>query len=48
MPTAGELRAEAQYLRDLAARIPDPQLQEQIQLLISELESRAREMEDGA
>jgi hypothetical protein len=48
MPTAGELRAEAQYLRELAARMPDPQLREQIQLLIDELESRARQMEDGA
>jgi hypothetical protein len=48
MKTAGELRAEAQHLRDIARSVTDSDLVEQIRELIEELETRAREVEDGA
>jgi hypothetical protein len=48
MKTAGELRAEAEHLRDLARSVGDSYLFEAIRELIEELEARARELENGA
>ena len=47
MKTAGELRAEAQHLRDLARNFSDRHLLERLQEMIDELEARARELENG-
>ncbi len=47
MKTVGELRAEAQHLRDLATRVTDVQILEAINKLVEELERRARELENG-
>jgi hypothetical protein len=48
METAGELRAEAQHLRDLERGVIDPQVRARLRELIAELEARAREAEDMA
>jgi hypothetical protein len=48
MKTAGELRAEADHLRDVARRVSDPRLLEAIRELIEELEASARDVENGA
>lgn len=48
MKTAGEFRAEAQRLRDVARSVRNPDLLEAIRELIEELEARAREVENGA
>jgi hypothetical protein len=48
MKTAGEFRAEAEHLRDVARSVDAPDLLEAIQELIEELEAHARESENGA
>ena len=48
MKTAGELRAEAQRLRDLARGVTDLDVLDAIRELVEELEARAREVENGA
>ena len=48
MKTAGELRAEAEHLRDIAGRVNDPVLFEAIRELVEELEAYAREVDNGA
>jgi hypothetical protein len=48
MKTAGELRAEADHLRDMTRRVSDPVLLEAIRELIEELEACAREADNGA
>lgn len=47
MKTAGEFRAEAQHLRDMAPDVTDPILRAAMYRLIEELERRARELENG-
>lgn len=47
MRTVGELRAEAQHLRDLARGVSDLQVLEAINKLVEELERRVRELENG-
>jgi len=46
--TAGELRAEAQRLRDLERGTIHPEVLAKLRELIAVLEARAREMENGA
>jgi|HubBroStandDraft_5_1064220.scaffolds.fasta_scaffold2094791_1 hypothetical protein len=48
MKTAGELRAEAQRLRDLERGTIYPEVLAKLRELIAVLEARAREMENGA
>jgi hypothetical protein len=48
MTTAGELRAEAERLRDIGRGVSDSVLLEALRELIEELEARAREVENGA
>jgi hypothetical protein len=45
--TIGELRAEAQRLRDLEKGTIDPELRGELRELIAELEDRARGKENG-
>ena len=47
MSTAGELRTEAQRLRDLTRGTADPEILAELRALIAELEARAREIENG-
>jgi hypothetical protein len=45
--TIGELRTEAQRLRDLQKGTIDPDIRAELRELIVELEDRARAMENG-
>jgi hypothetical protein len=47
MKTAGEFRAEAQHLREIAENFNDPRLLDAIRQMIDELEARARELDNG-
>ena len=47
MPTAAELRAEAEHVRALARTTSDPVVLTEIRLLIEELESRSRALGNG-
>ena len=47
MKTAGDYRAEAERVRELAKVVTESSLLEAIQELIDELEARARELENG-
>lgn len=47
MPTACELRAEAERMRAFARTVTDPEVLEEINLMIDEWERRARLL-DGA
>jgi hypothetical protein len=44
MASAADLRAEAQRIRDFALTVTDPDVLDQIQAMILELERRAREL----
>jgi hypothetical protein len=46
--TAGELRTEAERLRDIAGSVTDPDLLAMIRELVDEFEVRARELDNGA
>jgi hypothetical protein len=48
MKTAGELRTEAQRLRDLESNAIHPEVLAKLRELIAVLEARARELENGA
>ena len=45
--TADELRSEAGRMRDFALGATDPEVLEEIEMMIAELERRARELGDG-
>jgi hypothetical protein len=47
MKTAAEFRAEAQRLRAFALTVSDSEVLTEIQLMIAELERRARAQENG-
>jgi hypothetical protein len=47
MKTASDLRAEAERMREFALSVTDPEVLEEIQLMIGELERRARALGDG-
>jgi hypothetical protein len=47
MATAAELRAEAAHLRKFAGNVTEPEVLAEMNLLIAELERRARLMDDG-
>jgi hypothetical protein len=47
MKSAGELRTEVQYLRDIAKNFTDRPLLDALQQMIDELEARARELDNG-
>lgn len=47
MKTAGELRGEAQHLRELAIAVDDVEVRAAVATLVAELERRARELENG-
>lgn len=47
MTTAAELRAEAARMREFALSVTDPEVLQEINLMIEERERRAREMGDG-
>ena len=47
MKTANELRSEAARMREFADWVTDPEVLEEIQVIIAELELRARELGDG-
>lgn len=47
MATGGELRAEAARMRELARTLTDPEALKELNLLIAELERRARAAGDG-
>ena len=48
MRTAGDYRAEAQRLRELAKDMTDPEALVALRDMIDELELRARELENGS
>ena len=45
--TADELRSEAGRMREFALCATDPEVLEEIEVMIAELERRARELGDG-
>jgi len=47
MATAAELRAEAAHLRAILGRVGDPDVSAAIRAMIEELESRAKETDNG-
>ena len=47
MTTASDLRNEASRLRALAEQVDDGEVREQIEVMIDELENRARQFGDG-
>jgi hypothetical protein len=47
MKTANELRAEAARMREFALGVSDPEVLEEIQAMIEELDRRARALGDG-
>ena len=47
MATAAELRAEAARMREFAHTVTDPEVLDEINLLIAELERRARLTDNG-
>ena len=47
MKTPNELRAEAAWLREFAGRVTDREALEEIQVMIAELDRRARALGDG-
>lgn len=48
MKTAGDFRAEADRLRELARSVIDPDALTALQDMIEELEARARELDNGS
>jgi hypothetical protein len=48
MKTAGDFRAEAEHLRELAKGVTDAALLQAMHEQIDELEARARELENGS
>lgn len=48
MKTAGDFRAEAERLRELAKTVTDSVALREMRQLIDELEARAREVENGS
>jgi hypothetical protein len=48
MKTAGDYRAEAEHLRELAKTVTDPALLDEMAALVEEYDRRARELENGA
>ena len=47
MKTAAELRNEAERIREFALTVTDAEVLEEVQAMAEELESRAREIEEG-
>ena len=47
MAIAAELRADAARMREFARTVTDPEILEEINLMIAELERRAREIGNG-
>jgi hypothetical protein len=47
MATANELRAEAARMREFALSVTDPEVLDEINIMIEEWERRAREMSNG-
>ena len=48
MGKAAELRAEAARLREFVQSVTAPEVRDEIELMIAELESRARQTDNGA
>lgn len=48
MKTAGDYRAEATRIRELAKDVTDPEMLKELWDMIDELEARARDLENGA